>query len=67
MIDRIQMALIGLYVTGWLLDWAYWITVGWSWSASGDNSHALPAIFGWAPAAFWPLHALSELWQWVLT
>ena len=66
MTDRIQMALVGLYVVGWLLDWSYWIAVGWSWSASGDNIHVFPAIFGWIPATFWPLHAVSEIWRWVL-
>lgn len=66
-IDRIQITLVGLYATGWLLDWTYWIAVGWEWSATGGNSiHIMPVYVGWLPAAFWPLHALSEIWQWVL-
>jgi hypothetical protein len=65
--DRIIRMSIGLYMTGWLIDWTYWIAVGWTWSTSGNSSiHILPAWLGWFPALFWPLHALSEIWRWVL-
>ncbi len=53
-----------IYAIGWLGDWAYWIAVGWP--IQGEVNHVAPALSGWAPAFFWPLHALSELWQWVL-
>ena len=68
MTNRIQMSLVGLYVVGWFIDWAYWISVGWEWSVSeGGYIHALPVFFGWLPAFFWPLHLGSEVWNIILS
>ena len=67
MSDRVQMSLVGLYVFGWFIDWTYWIAVGWEWSASeGETAQALPVLFGWLPAFFWPLHLGVEVWEMII-
>ena len=57
--DR-QYVLLGfagvVYFFGWLLDWAYWTY----------TEGAVGVVFGWLPALFWPLHALSTFWGLVL-
>ncbi len=63
MTDRVQMTLFGLYMTGWLVDWSYWIATG---RIDPDAPLASGIIGGFFVAWFWPLHGVMELWRWAL-
>ncbi len=65
MSDRTFILLVWVYGIGLLIDWSYWISVGWETDSGVD--HVGPTLFGWGAALFWPLHAGSEIWQWVLS
>ena len=53
------------YFIGIAIDWAYWINVGWKTKDSID--YVLPVIFGWMLGLFWPIHVLTEMWNWILS
>lgn len=57
--------LASLYVIGILIDWTYWIAIGWE-LRIGEINHGVPVILGWVPAIVWPLHLFVKIWDWIL-
>jgi hypothetical protein len=64
MSNRVHITLVCLYGIGILVDWAYWISVGWE--LHGGTDYVGPAVLGWVPSIFWPLHLGASLWEWLL-
>lgn len=62
MSERIFYGLVGLWALGIPVDWAYWIA-----TREDEVERVAATIFGWGLALFWPMHALVELWWWLLT
>ena len=66
MTDRTMNIFLATYITGGVFDWTYWIAVGWTWTPDGTKDHIFPAVLGWIPGIFWPLHVLVTMWNWTL-
>ena len=63
--DKMKDYLVGIWLLGIPVDWAYWIALSHVFKVEGFPI-GVALMFGWVAGVFWPIHALVEIWNWVL-
>ncbi len=63
---RLEDFIVGGYVLGIPLDWAYWVAHGVEPAGSQLDPNWLGAFVGVIVSPVWPLHILVEAWFWIL-